>query len=271
MLSFKNYFLPYREKEENSMLEIVKRFLTEHFPDENHQLFNEVHQNKKFLTVQVCNDNKPKLIFDVVHNHVKNICIHKDYYEKVSSIFNLDAYKKQETIIIKDFIKTINKNNSFKSIFNQIDDFDFYFDLSNKISYDENLIIVSDQYKSFTLSPNFNKLKHSSYIQFPLMFSKKNTLKYIPTIYLFDIDNNVFTLKFDLDNKSVHFIESETLYYEDLFEQNKIFNDDKHLTYILNNYIDFSLGNLTQIKNSDSEIDLNDFNSKISLLKMTNY
>lgn len=258
-------------KKENSMLEIVQRFLTEHFPDEKHQLFDEIHQNKKILSVHVCNDNKQKLIFDIVNNHIKNICIHKDYYEKVSAIFNLDAYKKQETVIIKDFIKTINKNNIFQLIFNQIDDFDFYFDLSNKIAYHENLITVSDQYKRFTLSPKFNKLKHISYIQFPLMFSKNNTLKYIPTIYLFDIDNNIFTFKFDLDNKSVHLIESETLYYEDLFKQNKIFNDEKHLTYILNNYIDFSLGNLTEIKNINFEINLNDLNSKISLLKMTNY
>src|SRR5690606_31539669 len=130
-------------------------------------------------------------------------------------LFGLDTYSKESTVVVSNFIESLNNNELFKEKFEQIDsvNLDKYFQMESEFE---------DCYYDFYDKDTRINLKHKStdvdyfgVIQFSFHFTNNNTLKCLPAISLFVRNEFDFRVGFNLEEQTTHLIQKSSTTFED--------------------------------------------------------
>ena len=249
------------------MIGLVRKFLNEHFPNDQHKIVD----MEKYLEITVFHLNVYKLFFRVTKSgFVYSVSIHQDHFKDIQSLFCLGEYKQSSTIILNNFITLVNENPFFNQVFNPLKllDFTLYMKLSTSGSYRD----IFDHDKKFNMNSKIISVKQPAVFQFSFRFTANNTLKYLPSISLFNETDYNFPVCFDLDTQSIYLMTSNNIIYDDFFINNKVLNVNEDLQPLVIKFVDYVIYNYNQ-KNPKDPLPFNSddsFYNKVSLLAMIN-
>lgn len=207
------------------MSTLTERFLSEHFPNDQYTIRTAGSE----LMVQVIN----KMYFKISETSVFDVVIHEDLLDSVSLLFGLDTYSTESTVVVSNFLESLNNNELFKEKFETIApvNLDKYLNMESEFE---------DSYYDFYDKDTRIQLKHKStgdvylgVIQFSFHFTKNNTLKCLPAICLFVRNEFDFRVGFNLEEQTTHLIQKSSTTCEDFFSSNRILDFNKEIDALM--------------------------------------
>jgi len=220
--------------------------------------------------------DKEKQFVDFIFkkNSITTIKTNNKYLPEVKKLLSINKMKRSDFKIIDDFFTLINSNSNFDKI--------FY--MENKILPTEICSFKRDSTSAFTLP--FIANTHSrtylitkiskSYFMCDLenhfKITKDGTILIVPMITFFGHQKNEHIFAFNIYDQTIHRIRNEEFYFEDLFENNELFNPEYHgdifVDAYIDNYILNTLDDDDEIKESLIVLPRERLSEKVDILSM---
>lgn len=216
---------------ENMMLTLTKKFLDEHFPNDNRR----VSEGGSEIFVSV-GDGEMKLFFNVCGNSIYSVSIHNDYLDEICPLFGLDTYYTDAALVLNTFTTAVNDNKRFNEVFQPIKPMDFskYFTKS----FSDGFMDFYDADTIFSLVSKVGNKEYGCIAQFSFRFTEDNTLKPISAISLFNNTVSDYRVAFNLDAQTIHVITETENIYEDFFRNNTLFNGHDNVEHCVTKFVD---------------------------------
>lgn len=257
--------------EKNSQMKsLLNKFLEDHFSDCSITINESSHVTNHNFFVNVYKKNVSVLAFYVVNNSVFDISFNHDYYNYISNILGLNDSLIESTSILNSFIDRLNEHKNFIKIFKPLKNLDIssYLKIGNSSA---NFFELYTEDKLIGLTLKFNNRQYKSMLQFPFRFTDDNKLRCLPVMAFLINQEADFRIGFNLYNKSMYLITSNTETYEDFLIENKILNFDKDIDQVVETHVN-SLLNHFKSENVESklvsDIDSSSLDDKIALLNI---
>lgn len=215
---------------------VIEDAVNQHFPDCDIAVFH-IENLKNNFQINITQKDFDFAFF-MHNNYIQGIQSKYDYFDKVEKLLNFDLPTKLD--YVNEFIKFIYEKSKFNKIFepfNLIPNESMYH-LSKMKKFNHTMI---HNLSEASLSKcRLDKKDYSIYLNSSFKITKNKELIATPTLSFFqerNIDFN-FEIAFNIEKQTVHLVKSYPMYYDDFFEDNEIFNVDKHMDFIFNSFID---------------------------------
>jgi hypothetical protein len=174
------------------------------------------------------------------NNFLREIQSKNDCFEAVQKSLNILLPSQEKIECINHFIRDFYNNGNFNKIF------EMFSLIANESMYkttqdeESNYAIfhsMSDPSKS---NCRLDKKNYSIFLNCYFKMTKDRKLLAVPTLSFFNGNGNPFKfeISFNLENQTAHFVKSHPMYYDDFFEDNKIFDFTKDLDFVFKKFID---------------------------------
>ena len=183
--------------------------------------------------------------------------------------------KRSDFQVVNDFFDLISSNSNFNKIFyteNRVMPTEICSFTREGTTASFKLPFIANTHSRTYLITKISKSYFMYYLENHFKMTKDGNILIVPMITFFEHQKNEHVFAFNIYNQTIHLIRNEEFYFEDLFENNEVFNAGYHgdvfVDQYINNYILNTLEDDDSIRQELILYPPEQLSSKIDLLSM---
>lgn len=249
---------------------IIEDALIAHYPKAKLSIFP-VEKMDNMFHVSLRQDNVDFTLF-AYNNYIHSLQSNADEFDYVQGFSNIKI-KSDDLEIINEFIKKLYEESDFKKVVSPLSlfktDHIYFIDRMDEL----NFAMIRGLAESSKLYCRLDKNQYSIILNSYFKLTKNKEMVRVPTInIIFDQKaKQKFEIAFNITKGTAHLVDSYSVYYEDFFVENKIFDTDKNFDLLFKSFIDdVVMKKIDPTNELKQQLDLlgDDLDEKVRLLIM---
>lgn len=208
-------------------------------------------------------------------NSITTVKTNNKYLPEVKNLLSINKIKRSDFQVVNDFFDLISSNSNFDKIFyteNRVLPTEICSFKREGTTSAFTLPFIANTHSRTYLITKISKSYFMYYLENHFKMTKDGNILIVPMITLFEHQKNEHIFAFNIYNQTIHLIRNEEFYFEDLFENNEVFNAGYHgdvfVDQYINNYILNTLEDDDSIRQELILYPPEQLSSKIDLLSM---
>lgn len=249
---------------------MIEDALIVHYPKAQLSTFPVEKMNNMFH-ISLRQDNIDFTLF-AFNNYIHSLQSNADKFDYIQGFSNIKI-KSDDLEILNEFVKKLYERNDFKKVLSPISLFNtehvYFVDRMDEL----NFAMIRGLAESLKLYCRLDKKQYSILLNSNFKLTKNKEMVRVPTINIvFDQKaSQKFEIAFNLTKGTAHLVESYPVYYEDFFEENKIFEINKNFDLLFKSFIeDVVMKRIDPTNEIKQQLDLlgDNIDEKVKLLIM---
>lgn len=217
--------------------ELLEDALDKHFPEADISI-HEVAYMKNGFQVSIVQKGL-SFSFFVKNNFIEAVQSKYNDFEETKKSTNIVLPDNEKMTYINSFMKSFYEYGRFNKIMEPFSTIvqETMYEISGM---EESLKLIHNLSNSSKSICRIDKQEYLVYLNYSFKMTKDRRMMPMPVLSFF-VGRNIdfqFDIAFNLENQTIHLVNSYPMYYEDFFEENDIFDFDKDLDIIFKNFID---------------------------------